>query len=343
MNEEIEYLKECLKKAADPDEKKDLLDRIQKAYHTQDSKDFEKEMLLSFKRKIMKDINKRLGKDVAVDTSSMLDNLYVIADRYDEGDYEKVILPTAYMRMLFALKEGGFSTFREIPTVTVHEETVDVTVKLFGADGKQKGIGIAHRMIDRSSFDSKYAQEENAVKLAIGKATADAYRDAGIGIFPNRKEDEEIEEVKGTPAASEEKAVLGISRKSDTVLTSAPVPEKPEEAPVPVRKDEEDKEKKEAVTEQNDMPVPKAIPVPEGYPSYEEALSMESSELKGNTYKALMEKRPVCALICYKKLLQKGQEESTNDEMKALHVIICNTPSLAADCKKWGIKGFFEF
>lgn len=339
MNE-IEFLKECLKNAVDTDEKKDLLDRIQKAYHAQDSKSFEREMLLSFQRKIMKDINKRVGNDVAKDIPSMLDNLYVIADRYDEGDYEKVILPTAYMRMLFALKEGGFSTFREIPTVIVNAETVDVTVKLFGTDGKQKGIGIAHRMIDRSSFDSKYAQEENAVKLAIGKATADAYRDAGIGIFPNRKEDEEIEEVK-VSSAPEEKAVLGAARKPDPVLDHVPAPEKSEKAPVSVRKDEEKKEKKEAVTE-NDAPVPKAIAVPEGYPSYEEALSMESSEIK-RTYKELMAKRPVCALICYKKLLQKGQEESTNDEMKALHVIICNTPTLAADCKKWGIKGFFEF
>lgn len=369
----VEILKSLYCATEDKEEKATLLSRILEENEKEHS--FEREMLASYTRNMMRDINERAKKTIATDIPSMLDHLDVIAHTYGEGDNRKVILPTAYMRMLFALKENGFNTVREVIDPKVNGNTIDVTVRLIGSDGKQKGIGVAHRIIDRSSFDMKDAQDELAFQLSIGKATADAYRDAGIGIFPNLKEDEEVENVseedkKENPKVSSECNVdvqksdsiseepvkttkRGRPRKVKEVETpAAPVAETVSTAneETPLAKDEAVETPAAAPTdsavptveqekdEEADIPIP--LPVPDGYPTLEEALNYMSSPLH-DVYKAVMEKRPIGPILAYDKLQKAGQTEETCEEMRVIRVIIANTPSLAPECEKWGKGGVF--
>ena len=354
----VEILKSLYCATEDKEEKATLLSRILEENEKEHS--FEREMLASYTRNMMRDINERAKKTIATDIPSMLDNLDVIASTYGEGDRRKVILPTAYMRMLFALKENGFNTVREVIDPKVNGNTIDVTVRLIGSDGKQKGIGVAHRIIDRSSFDKKDAQDELAFQLSIGKATADAYRDAGIGIFPNLKEDEEVENVSEedkkpdsipeepvkttkrgrprkvkeveTPAAHVAETVSTANE--ETPLAKDEAVETPAAAPtdsaVPTVEQEKD--------EEADIPIP--LPVPDGYPTLDEALNYMSSPLH-DVYKAVMEKRPIGPILAYDKLQKAGQTEETCEEMRVIRVIIANTPSLAPECEKWGKGGVF--
>lgn len=346
----VEILKSLYCATEDKEEKATLLSRILEENEKEHS--FEREMLASYTRNMMRDINERAKKTIATDIPSMLDNLDVIASTYGEGDRRKVILPTAYMRMLFALKENGFNTVREVIDPKVNGNTIDVTVRLIGSDGKQKGIGVAHRIIDRSSFDKKDAQDELAFQLSIGKATADAYRDAGIGIFPNLKEDEEVENVneedrKENPKVSSE---CNVEVQKPDSIPDEPVkttkrgrPRKVKEvetpaAPVAETVSTANEETPLAKDEEADIPIP--LPVPDGYPTLEEALNYMSSPLH-DVYKAVMEKRPIGPILAYDKLQKAGQTEETCEEMRVIRVIIANTPSLAPECEKWGKGGVF--
>lgn len=370
----VEILKSLYCATEDKEEKATLLSRILEENEKEHS--FEREMLASYTRNIIRDINERAKKTLATDIPSMLDHLDVIAHTYGEGDNRKVILPTAYMRMLFALKENGFNTIREVIDPKVNGNTIDVTVRLIGSDGKQKGIGVAHRLIDRSSFDKKDAQDELAFQLSIGKATADAYRDAGIGIFPNLKEDEEVENVheedrKENPKVSSE---CNVEAQKPDSISDEPVktlkrgrPRKVKETETPAAsvaetvstvKEETPLAKEDDAVEtlaaaptdsavptveqekdeEADIPIP--LPVPDGYPTLDEALNYMSGPLH-DVYKVVMEKRPIGPIVAYDRLQKAGQTEETCEEMRVIRVIIANTPSLAPDCEKWGKGGVF--
>ena len=189
MSKTMEMLTRAFESAPTTAEKMSVIDAI-RAY---EADDFKRTLLDSYRAIICKAINEAAGAEIAKDDASMLANLELIADKYEEASgYTKRVLSPVYAKMLLSLRENG-NEHREVVHLNWSDKTVEATVRLIGNNGRVLGTGLCRMALKQDSFDSIDGQKELTQKLAIGKATADAYRDSGIGLFRNKQEEAEQE------------------------------------------------------------------------------------------------------------------------------------------------------
>ena len=351
-----ELLKEMYDQAATNEEKRNILEKLLQCIDEEKADAARDALLASYRNIICAAINTKAGSKVAKDDRSMFENLALIARNFVEPDgYVTTILPVNYGQMLVSILVGSIVRC-ECEDPKISDSFVDVRVRLIAEDGRIVGTAIQHRAIDRKNpMYDRAEQDALAVSFAIGKAKADAYRDAGIGIFKNGPEDEffgngtEItnpamaEIVNKVPVAAE-KPAKKKEKTADNPAKTVSEPAKPqEEIPVFVP----DGIVKEVPKETSEMPVKGTVlPIPDGYPTLEEALQTKCKFSDGGmkTYGEMQ--NPKAPVLAYCKLKLEAEKEGTageTPEMKAVHVIIAsNFDFYRAECIKKGIADVFE-
>lgn len=129
-----------------------------------------------------------------VTVTQVLANIDILADEHqvgDEGDqkaYKVKTLPPAIANKVWQIQTGGRGTVKAISKINKETDTITCYAELRDGErviSKQMDVPIPYTGYGDQAFEA-----QRAANLKLGKCLAEVYRYAGIGYYPNPKEDE---------------------------------------------------------------------------------------------------------------------------------------------------------